>query len=73
MEFWKVDKGFANLSEAINSGIELDVVSICSPTDQYEIDILLAIILTSKIIFCEKPIASSLNSSKTVALACNNQ
>jgi predicted dehydrogenase len=72
MEFWKVDKGFATLSEAINSGIEFDVVSICSPTDQHESDILLAIKLSPKIIFCEKPIAPSLNSSKAVALACEN-
>jgi predicted dehydrogenase len=72
MEFWKIDKGFATLSEAINSGIEFDVISICSPTDQHEDDILLAIKLIPKIIFCEKPIAPSLNSSKAVALACEN-
>jgi predicted dehydrogenase len=72
MEYWKIDKGFASLLEAINSTIEFDIISICSPTDQHENDILLAIKLTPKIIFCEKPIAPSLHSSKAVALACEN-
>lgn len=70
MKYWKVDIGFATLSEAINSDVEFDVVSICSPTEQHEDNILSAIKLKPRLIFCEKPIAPDLCSSKTVALAC---
>lgn len=72
MKYWKVDMGFSTLSAAIDSNVEFDVVSICSPTLEHENDILSAIHLKPKIIFCEKPIAPDLCSSKAVTLACEN-
>jgi predicted dehydrogenase len=70
MAYWKIDNGYPSFSKAIFSAAKFDVISICSPTDQHESDILSAIDLNPQIIFCEKPIAPTLKSSKAVALAC---
>lgn len=70
MNFWQVDKGYDNFEQVISSDIEYDVVSICSPTNHHEVDILSSIELNPKLIFCEKPISSSFSSSESLAMAC---
>lgn len=72
MQFWKIETGFTTLSQAIDSNFKFDIISICSPTDQHENDILSAINLKPRIIFCEKPIAPNLSSSQAIATACEN-
>lgn len=70
MDFWQIKNGYAHFDQVIKSGIEYDVISICSPTQHHEVDILSSIQLNPRMIFCEKPITSSFNSSELVSMAC---
>src|SRR5690606_32346460 len=48
---WGIETGFASLDEAIHSLKQVDVVSICSPTDMHFDHVVDALKLRPKIIF----------------------
>jgi predicted dehydrogenase len=52
---------------------KFDVVSICSPTESHYHDVLLAVGLKPRLIFCEKPVCSKLPDFKQLIEHCTNQ
>ena len=50
---------FFNIKEVQASGLEFDVISICTPTSSHFQDIIEALKLNPKLIFCEKPLADT--------------
>lgn len=71
MAAWNIPVGFRSMDELIGSDIKFDVISICSPTDTHAYDIEIALRLNPKLIFCEKPITSSLIDSERLVKKCN--
>jgi len=70
MEKWNVLRGFSSIDEALHSGNQFDVVSICSPTSCHVHDLEIALRLKPKLIFCEKPITTSLAETERLVAAC---
>lgn len=60
MKRWGVPAGFSSLTEALDAGLSIDVVSVCSPTSSHFDDLLAALKLSPKLVFCEKPVAQHL-------------
>ena len=60
MQAWGVKDGFRSISELIGLDERFDVISICSPTVNHAKDLDAALCLKPKLIFCEKPVTSSL-------------
>lgn len=71
MEAWAVADGFRSWSDLAASEGRFDVISICSPTTTHANDLDTAIRLKPKLIFCEKPITSSVSKSETIAAMCS--
>lgn len=67
---WNIPNTFNSINEAINSNINFDVISICSPTSNHYNDVMDSLLLSPKLIFCEKPVTESLLASKKLKLAC---
>ncbi len=64
---WEVEYAFDNLEQVLQQGLQFDIISICSPTPCHEADLRLALSLTPKLVFCEKPLTSSLTTSTAMA------
>lgn len=71
MAAWHIPAGFISIEEAIKSGGQFDVISICSPTDCHGLDLELALRLKPKLIFCEKPVTSSLADTERLVAECS--
>ena len=50
---WSINQGFLSFEEAISKKIQVDIVSICSPTSYREEHLDLALSLNPKLVFCE--------------------
>jgi predicted dehydrogenase len=72
MDFWGVANGFRTIADVLNSDVQFDVVSICSPSDCHEHDLEIALRLKPKLIFCEKPVTTSLKETKRLVDACRD-
>jgi predicted dehydrogenase len=70
MATWGVPVGFRLIEEAINSGHHFDVISICSPTGCHAHDLEIALRLKPRLVFCEKPITTSLAAAETLVEEC---
>jgi predicted dehydrogenase len=70
MAAWGVPIGFRSIQEALASRDQFDVVSICSPTDCHAHDLEIASRLSPKLIFCEKPLTSSVVETKRLVAEC---
>jgi predicted dehydrogenase len=70
MSHWNILVGFSSINEVLGSGLEFDVISICSPTSNHAHDIEFSLGLAPKLIFCEKPITSSLIESERLVKKC---
>ena len=70
MKRWNIQFGFSSIEEALNLDHRFDVISICSPTIYHSHDIEIAIKLSPKLIFCEKPITTSLSDARRLVDAC---
>jgi len=70
MAAWGVPIGFGSIEEAMNSGHRFDVISICSPTTCHEHDLEIAVRLKPKLIFCEKPLTTSVVASQRLIEEC---
>lgn len=69
---WEIDYIFSTIAEVVDSSLAIDVVSICSPTDHHKNDVLNAIKLQPKLIFCEKPITPSVEESRYLISLCES-
>ena len=70
MSVWGVPTGFRTIEEAVKSGHRFDVISICSPTTCHEHDLEIAVGLKPKLIFCEKPLTTSLMGTERLVEEC---
>jgi predicted dehydrogenase len=59
MRDWGIPLGFRSIDEATGSAQRFDVVSICSPTSHHEHDLIAAVGLKPRLVFCEKPVTES--------------
>jgi predicted dehydrogenase len=69
---WNVPNGFANFQDLKKQEFNFDVISICSPTSSHANDLQQALSLNPKLIFCEKPLTSSLHETKRIVSECSN-
>jgi predicted dehydrogenase len=70
MAAWRVPFGFRSIEDAVNSGDRFDVISICSPTASHARDLEVAVRAMPKLIFCEKPLATSLADAERLVGEC---
>jgi len=70
MDVWNVPTGFSSIDEILDTNYQFDVISICSPTNCHSHDLEIAVYLKPKLIFCEKPITTSLEQSEILARQC---
>ena len=57
-KYWSLDHSFSSIEEAISKKIEVDIISICSPTDYHGAHLEQVLALNPKLVFCEKPLHS---------------
>lgn len=72
MDFWGVSVGFSRIDDILASGQLYDVVSICSPSDCHSYDLEIALRLKPKLIFCEKPLTTSLIDAENFVEKCRD-
>jgi len=70
MAAWGVPTGFRSIEEALGSGNQFDVISICSPTDCHAHDLETALRLKPRLIFCEKPLTTSAAETQRLVAEC---
>lgn len=70
MKEWDIKLGFSSIDEICSLDCQFDVISICSPTTYHKHDIEVALQLSPKLIFCEKPITTSLLDTERLVQAC---
>jgi predicted dehydrogenase len=70
MKEWNIQLGFSSIDEMLNLDYRFDVISICSPTTNHSHDIEVALQLSPKLIFCEKPMTASLDDTERLVEAC---
>lgn len=71
MEAWGIPAGFPLLDELLDSTGQFDVVSICSPTPHHAPDLEIALRLKPRLIFCEKPVTTSVAATERLVTECN--
>lgn len=70
MAAWNVPVGFRSIDELLDTEEHFDVISICSPTIFHSHDLEIALRLAPKLIFCEKPITTSLADTERLVEEC---
>jgi predicted dehydrogenase len=70
MKEWNIQLGFSSIDEMLNLDYRFDVISICSPTTYHSHDIGVALQLRPKLIFCEKPMTTSLLDAERLVETC---
>ena len=70
MKVWGVEDGFRSISELADLEERFDVISVCSPTINHAKDLEDALCLRPKLVFCEKPVTSSLPESEALVAKC---
>lgn len=73
MEYWKVDRGFSSIDEALSDGIAFEVASVCSPTADHPTSLRKLLTTSVRAVFCEKPICESLQEAVELADAYRKQ
>jgi predicted dehydrogenase len=68
MARWDVPAGYGSIDEA--AGQQFDVVSICSPSRCHAHDLEVALALSPKLIFCEKPVTTTLADTERLVARC---
>lgn len=71
-KYWQVKHSYSSIKELINLGLNFDVISICSSTSNHYLNVLDAIKLKPKLIFCEKPLASNYSDAIKIKDACKH-
>jgi predicted dehydrogenase len=70
MAQWDIPLGYRSIDET--AGGQFDVISICSPSGCHAHDLEVALALRPKIIFCEKPVTTSLAQTERLVRACGD-
>ena len=70
MRCWDIEEGYATMDALGQQDGRFDVISICSPTPAHQADVEAAIALRPRVLFCEKPLASTLKSAECIVAAC---
>jgi len=70
MAAWGVHAGFRSIEEALGYGNRFDVISICSPTVCHAHDLETALRFRPKLIFCEKPLTTSVAETQRLVDEC---
>ena len=70
MNAWCVPVGFRSIEEVLNSGNQFEVISICSPTPCHAHDLEMSLHLKPKLIFCEKPVTTSVEETERLVAEC---
>ena len=70
MEVWGVPSGFRSIDELQHSGERFDLISICSPTTFHADDLAAAVSLKPKLIFCEKPVTTTVEQTERMVEMC---
>ena len=70
MRAWRIPAGFRSLEEATDLTDNLDVISICSPTASHATNLEAALALRPRIIFCEKPVSTTLPQAESLVASC---
>ena len=70
MSAWGVPLGFPSIEELSDSDRQFDVISICSPTACHAHDLEMALRLRPRLIFCEKPVTTSVADTEGLVAAC---
>lgn len=71
-KFWQIPNQYPSLEAFSDTGIFVDVISICSPTQSHVRDVLGAISLKPRAIFCEKPLSDSVERSREMVRRCRD-
>jgi predicted dehydrogenase len=69
MRRWTVQHGFCDLASFCASGIDVDVVSLCTPSDTHDDYLRTLLDSPMKLMFCEKPLTTKLDTSREIAAA----
>ncbi|MBV5330525.1 MAG: Gfo/Idh/MocA family oxidoreductase [Chlorobium sp.] len=72
MEVWRVSAGFRSIDELQHSSEYFDLISICSPTTSHADDLAAAVSLKPKLIFCEKPVTTSVEQTERLVELCHS-
>ncbi len=67
---WSVPIGFRSIDDLVGFDEQFEVISICSTTACHAHDIETALRLKPKLIFCEKPVTTSLSETEKAVEAC---
>jgi len=70
MRRWSVAQGFGSMDEVLAAGMRYDVVSICSPTASHYQDVLAALRMAPRLVFCEKPVTASAARTSELIACC---
>ena len=70
MDAWGISTGFPSIDKVADSEPRFDVISICSPTACHAHDLEIALRLKPKLIFCEKPVTTSLAETERLVAEC---
>lgn len=57
-------------AQDVDAAMKIDLVSVCSPTEQHPADLALALRWGAKAILCEKPLAPTLAEARSMVQAC---
>lgn len=68
--YWNIPNAYRCIKQAAQSGDVYDVISICTPTACHYEDVLACLPLRPKLIFCEKPVTESVQTSLRLKAAC---
>jgi len=71
MAAWSVPVGYRSIEELLDTDEQFDVISICSLTTCHAYDLEIALRLKPKLIFCEKPVTTSLAVTERLVAECN--
>ncbi|MBU0689931.1 MAG: Gfo/Idh/MocA family oxidoreductase [Gammaproteobacteria bacterium] len=72
MAAWGINNGYSSLEQVAETEDGFDVISICSPTPMHAQNLELALKLKPRLIFCEKPVTTSLTESERLVAACRD-
>lgn len=67
-ERWGVERSFSCVEEVLHQDCKFDVISICSPTSFHASHLNVALQLKPKLVFCEKPMTTSLEDSQRLVV-----
>lgn len=70
MRRWSVPRGFGTMDQALAAGDNVDVISVCSPTASHHQDVLAAVRMGPRLVFCEKPVTASAAQTSEVIARC---